>query len=103
MSDVWLAILKKWWWVLLLGVAIVGMAIAEFLFGANDPGAAAKILEQTKENVRDADTDAIIAKALNSTEFAEKRGALGEVKKIPDGQQRRQRLAEVLDRELDSL
>lgn len=92
------AFVRKWWWLILLGLG-TGVLFLGRLFAAA-PGAAAKAVEAAKAAAAKAEEDGLLEKARNAADTAAKVGALEEVQKIPDGQLRRKRLAEMLDQQI---
>ncbi len=90
--------LKKWWWMILLGLGLAVGALL-FIFRKKEKRTVeSSFTSRAREKIVEAETDASIqrAKAEAKSEAARKR--LDEIDKIEDGEERRRELASYLNK-----
>ncbi len=89
--------IKKWWWMLLLGLAVTG-TLLWLIFRKGKPSQQTESFStKARRKVVEAETDAKIAKLKTEAESGVKRERLRQIEKIKDDEDRRTKLAAYLD------
>jgi hypothetical protein len=102
--------LKTWWWVLLLiglGCLVALGVIFGFFFGKPSKrgesampikydGWLPRVADKTREKVEEAETKALESRVEATVKAEEQVKQLEEIKKVPEGRERRRRLAAML-------
>lgn len=90
--------LKKWWWTLVLGLAIMGTGLF-FIFRRKkgEPPGESSFISHARNKIREAETDALIAKAKAKAKSEIDHEKLDVIDEIKDDDLRRRKLAEHLD------
>lgn len=93
--------LKKWWWVLLLGVGLAATALyLLFRKPKQGPVTESSFVSKAREKIKEAETDARLARAKSDARSEEEKRRLKSIEEIKDGRERREKLARYLDEEL---
>lgn len=93
--------LKKYWWLLLLGLVTAGVTLwLIFRPRKNNTVPAATFSTKAREKIVEAQTEAKIEKLKIKAKADEKRRELEVIEKVEDGVERRKMLADFLDENL---
>jgi hypothetical protein len=92
--KVWL---KKWWWTLLLGLALIGGALFFIFRGRKGPSTTRSFSQRAREKILETETDAAIARERARAKSEAQKARLAEIEKVKDAPERRKRLADYLD------
>jgi LPXTG-motif cell wall-anchored protein len=89
---------KRWWWTLVLGLAVVGVGLF-FVFRRkkDKPPGESSFVSHARNKIREAETDALIAKARVKAKSEIDHEKLNVIDEIKDDDLRRRKLAEHLD------
>lgn len=95
-----MAWLKKWWWTIVLGVAVVGLFLWLIFRKDKKTAAHSNLVQKAKSKIVEAETDALIEKTKAKVHQEEELKKLEEISRMEGGVERRKELADFLDKNL---